>query len=475
MAPRRRTATSNFGVGRRESHIADAFYARFEAPEISADEHVNAYAPVVESCICGDARRMDAVADDSVALVVTSPPYFAGKQYEEELDREGVPGSYLEYLQLLREVFAECKRVLEPGGRIAVNVANLGRKPYRSLAADVMSILQDDLHLLPRGEIIWQKGDGASGSCAWGSFRSATNPVLRDVTERVIVASKGRFGRAKSPKERAEAGLPYESTIRADDFMALTLDVWDIPPERANRVQHPAPFPVELPQRLIELYTFAGDLVLDPFLGSGSTVLAARRSGRAGIGYDLDPAYVELARARLAEEPETVDGVGTGTGPASGRSDAGNGTSAGVLAKEALVEAGFADVRSNRRLKGLGLIVGFTAADATGTTWYFDVAGVNSAYRGGMSKTDSVWRALGRSHVMASGKVGPLIILTPQLPRPGSEADRALRSVGPAGFFDAIDLFSAEAHDRLTAYAGGKQAAPLSGFWTAEDIAPHKG
>ena len=204
MPSRRRgaTSTSSFGVSRRESHVADAFYDRFEAPELSADEHVNPHEPGVR-CICGDARRMDDVDDDSVALVVTSPPYFAGKQYEEELDREGVPGSYVEYLELLRDVFAECKRVLEPGGRIAVNVANLGRKPYRSLAADVMAIVQDDLHLLPRGEIVWQKGEGASGSCAWGSFRSATNPVLRDVTERVVVASKGRFGRALSPKAAA--------------------------------------------------------------------------------------------------------------------------------------------------------------------------------------------------------------------------------------------------------------------------------
>ena len=289
MPPRRRTATSNFGVGRRESHVADAFYARFEAPELSADEHVNPHEPGV-SCLCGDARRMDAVADDSVALVVTSPPYFAGKQYEEELDREGVPGSYIEYLALLRDVFAECKRVLEPGGRIAVNVANLGRKPYRSLAADVMTILQDDLHLLPRGEIVWQKGEGASGSCAWGSFRSAANPVLRDVTERVIVASKGRFGRARSPKERRRDGLPHESSIGADDFMALTLDVWDIPPESAVRVRHPAPFPVELPQRLMELYTFRGDLVrrpvrrvgLDP--GGGAALRARRRRLRPRPG-----------------------------------------------------------------------------------------------------------------------------------------------------------------------------------------------
>ena len=222
---------------------------------------------------------MDAVGDGSVALVVTSPPYFAGKQYEEELERDGVPSSYLEYLEMLTDVFAECVRKLEPGGRIAVNVANLGRKPYRSLSADVIRILEHDLGLLLRGELIWQKAEGASGSCAWGSFRSATNPVLRDITERVIVASKGRFDRARSVKQRAADDLPHESTLPADDFMALTLDIWSIPPESARRVGHPAPFPVELPEQLIRLYTFRHDLVLDPFMGSGSALVAAASAG----------------------------------------------------------------------------------------------------------------------------------------------------------------------------------------------------
>src|SRR5215217_6596642 len=276
-ARRGSTKTSNFGVGRRESHEASGFYQRFEAPAVDDDSRVSPPEPVAEQFVCGDARNMSTLADGSVALVVTSPPYFAGKQYEEELEREGVPSSYLEYLELLHDVFAECVRVLEPGGRIAVNVANLGRKPYRSLSADVIHILQDRLGLLLRGELVWQKGEGASGSCAWGSFRGAANPVLRDITERVVVASKGRFDRARSVKQRAADGLPAESTLMAEDFMALTLDVWEIPPESARRVGHPAPFPVELPEQLIRLYTFEDDLVLDPFMGSGSAGSPLRR------------------------------------------------------------------------------------------------------------------------------------------------------------------------------------------------------
>src|SRR5882724_5777021 len=293
----RGTATSRFGVSRRESHDASEFYARFRAPDLSADDRLAGAVDIGEPLRCADARALD-LPDGCVALVVTSPPYFAGKEYEAALGEGAVPASYLDYLGMLREVFAECGRVLEPGGRIAVNVANLGRKPYRSLSADVIRILQDDLGLLLRGEVIWQKADGASGSCAWGSFRSPTNPVLRDVTERVVVASKGRFDRARSLAERAAGGLPHESEILAEDFMASTLDVWAMPSESARRVGHPAPFPVELPEQLIRLYTFRNDLVLDPFVGSGSTLVAAAQLGRRYIGYDLDAEYVEIARAR---------------------------------------------------------------------------------------------------------------------------------------------------------------------------------
>ncbi len=153
---RRPTSTSAFGVGRRESHDASAFYDRFVPPEVSSDDSVALNpAEVLDRVYCGDARDMAQIVDSSVALVVTSPPYFAGKEYETALGEGHIPASYAEYLTMLTEVFAESVRKLEPGGRIAVNVANLGRRPYRSLAADVISVLQDELKLLLRGENVW--------------------------------------------------------------------------------------------------------------------------------------------------------------------------------------------------------------------------------------------------------------------------------------------------------------------------------
>lgn len=303
MAARKRTptTTSSFGSGAREAHDATPFYARFSLPAVSDDETVSP-CTVRDTLVCGDARDMSLVAANSVALVVTSPPYFAGKAYETALGEGGVPASYLEYLAMLHQVFRECLRVLEPGGRMAVNVANLGRKPFRSLASDVIRILQDDLGMLLRGEIVWMKGEGATGSCAWGSFASASNPCLRDLTERVILASKGRFDRAIPRKKRAKLGLPHEDTIERQEFMESTLDVWKIRPESARKVGHPAPFPVELPARLIRLNTYKGDVVLDPFLGSGSTAVAAAQNGRSFVGFDTDADYVRLAAQRLKTE-----------------------------------------------------------------------------------------------------------------------------------------------------------------------------
>jgi len=469
------TATSNFGVGRREGHDASAFYARFEPPVLTSDDTVLDPADVThiigDPCKCADATDMADVPDGSVALVVTSPPYFAGKQYEEELGAAGVPSSYAEYLRLLEAVFAECVRTLEPGGRIAVNVANLGRKPYRSLSADVTAILQDRLHLLMRGEVLWRKQDGASGNCAWGSYRSPSNPSIRDVTERVLIASKGRFDRAKSAKERAAVGLPHRSTLAPDRFLAATLDVWEIPPERASRVGHPAPFPVELPEALIDLYTYEDDLVLDPLMGSGSALVAAARRGRRYVGYDLDPAYVAIARARLSEEGPTSTLLPEDDAVTAGRAEASE-RSVGPLTERVLVDAGFVDVRKGANVRGTGCTVSFGAADALGDAWLFDVAGSFASPRDGLRKMDDVWRALGRATAVAGRRSEggpPLVLLTSYLPRLGSKADLALRAAGPTTFFDAVAVLSDDGPKRLANYAAGgftgHDVRPVPGFW----------
>ncbi len=459
------TSTSPFGVGKREGHDAREFYARFRSPEISADDDVVAFDPE-PALVCGDARHMDDLKDGCVALVVTSPPYYAGKEYEQAVGVGGVPASYLEYLAMLRDVFDECRRVLEPGGRIAVNVANLGRRPYRSLASDVIRILQDDLGLLLRGEIVWVKAEGASGSCAWGSYRSPANPVLRDLSERVVVASKGRFDRARPPARRRAEGLPCEATVTADEFLEATLDVWHIPPESARRVGHPAPFPVELPRRLIELYTYRGDLVLDPFLGSGSTAVAAARTGRRWVGYDTDAAYVDAAMARVAAETARTGDEKRGQDPADRHR-----FGIGRVAAEVLAEAGFTGIGTGPSIRGTGLAVDLTALDGAGTRWYFDVSGAFTTPRAGLARTGGAWEALGRASVVAAAGLRPLVLLTSHLPAATEVAARVLKGVGPGGFFDAAELLSADGRARLRAYAeGGRHERPEPGFWSARRL-----
>ena len=180
--------------------------------------------------------------------------------------------------------------MLEPGGRAVVNVANLGRRPYVPLS-HLITARMLKIGYFMRAEIIWQKARGATGSCAWGSWLSARNPVIRDVHEYCLCFSKGRFG-------RLEKG---ESTMSAEEFMESTLSVWEIPPESAKRVNnYPAPFPVALPRRFIDLYTFKGDLVLDLFIGSGTTAIAAIATNRHFVGYETDLEYAATAQTRIA-------------------------------------------------------------------------------------------------------------------------------------------------------------------------------
>lgn len=468
---RRSTATARFGSSRRESHDASAFYERFVPPELSKDSTV---APTKELDVIyqADARAMSGVEDDSVALVVTSPPYFAGKEYEESLGQDGVPATYFEYLGVLHDVFEECKRVLEPGGRIAVNVANLGRRPYRSLAGDVTEILQD-LGLLLRGEVVWWKGRAAGGSCAWGTFQRPSNPVLRDVTERIVIASKGRFDRALKPEERSRRGLPSTATISRDEFLEATTDLWEIPPESATRVNHPAPFPVELPTRLIELYTYKDDVVLDPFIGSGTTAIAALRTERHFIGYDTDESYCEQARGRITGEEDRLSReaalpsrpirVDLPALPAAqvGEDLQSRAVREGRLTKELagimLEQCGFSDIRPDVKIGGIGIELSFLARDTAGAEWAFDVSGAFTSNRAGLRRADALWKALGKAAVLheSRGTELPLVLLTTDAPTRKSAGHAALNAMrGPAkAVYDLIELLSPTDTDRLRSYA----------------------
>jgi site-specific DNA-methyltransferase (adenine-specific) len=282
--------TSRFGTSSRINHDSSTYYgSRLYAELGENNEGVvlpeNAFPAALENTIIlGSSENMQAIPDTSVHLMVTSPPYNVTKEYDEDL-------SLQEYLSLLRQVFAETYRVLVNGGRACVNVANLGRRPYLPLS-DFISQMMLEIGFQMRGEIIWHKGAGAGVSMAWGSWQSASNPVLRDVHEYILVFSKGSFSRKKISGK--------ENTISKEQFMEWTKSVWSMSPESAKKIGHPAPFPLELPYRLIQLYTFKGDIILDPFMGSGTTAIAALQGGRKYVGYEDDPEYVRLAEKRIA-------------------------------------------------------------------------------------------------------------------------------------------------------------------------------
>lgn len=287
MVRRLPTKTSRFGVSRRESHDSSSFYSRRLYPS-KDKETVEAENQVpsrhIDRIFCKSSEVMDELPNRSIHLVVTSPPYNVGKEYDRDLTLE-------QYRSILQGVFAEIYRVLVDGGRVCINVANLGRRPYIPLHS---YIIQDMFAagFQMRGEVIWNKGSSAGTSTAWGSWRSASNPTLRDVHEYILMFSKGEFSRKSEGKQ---------NTISKEQFLQYTKSVWEFPAESARRTGHPAPFPVELPRRCIQLYTFAGDIVLDPFCGVGTTCIAALQAGRHFVGYETNEGYLKKAQVRISD------------------------------------------------------------------------------------------------------------------------------------------------------------------------------
>jgi site-specific DNA-methyltransferase (adenine-specific) len=287
---RKTTTTSAFGSPGRAGHDSRPFYAG-KLYDGQPQELETAYTenPILANSLdrifCKSAEAMTELPDCSVHLMVTSPPYNVGKEYDEDL-------SLGEYLSFLQRVWKDTQRVLVSGGRMCVNVANLGRKPYIPLHAFIAE-QAIGLGFLMRGEIIWNKAASASPSTAWGSWKSAANPTLRDVHEYILVFCKDTFKR-QNPSKRA-------STISRDEFLVYNKSVWTFAAEPARKIGHPAPFPVELPRRLIQLYTFENEIVLDPFMGSGQTAIAAMKSNRHYVGYEIDEKYVDLANRRIQE------------------------------------------------------------------------------------------------------------------------------------------------------------------------------
>jgi site-specific DNA-methyltransferase (adenine-specific) len=290
-APKQRpTSTSSFGTNGRFSHDSSEYYSRALQPEdrdaLDKKPEAEQSVPVdiIDSFISHSSETMTELPDRSVHLMVTSPPYNVGKDYDDDLTHD-------QYMQLIGNVMQEVFRVLVDGGRALVNVANLGRKPYIPLHAYIIEQAAiAGFHM--RGEIIWNKSAGAGTSTAWGSWMSPSNPTLRDTHEYILVFQKPPFGRKPIDGR--------EPTISRDDFLEFTKSVWEFAPQSAKQVGHPAPFPEELPRRAIELYSFSGEVVLDPFMGTGSTALAAVKSERHFVGYDVSSEYVALAEQRLA-------------------------------------------------------------------------------------------------------------------------------------------------------------------------------
>lgn len=284
-----KTSTKSFGSSKKETHDSSYFYDSklFDTHKIVQQKSIiqnEISKEVLNKVHNKDSKNIDFIPDDSIHLIITSPPYNNSKEYDEDLSLE-------EYLKLITDVMVEAHRILIRGGRICINIANIGRKPYIPLSTYIDQIMIK-IGFLPRGQIIWDKSASAGPSTAWGSWQSASNPILRDIHEYILIYSKGEFGRKNSRSNK-------DDSISKDAFLENTKSIWKFPTASARKVGHPAPFPIELPKRLIELYSFENDIILDPFAGSGTTAIAAKTTNRNYIMIEINSDYCKLATERI--------------------------------------------------------------------------------------------------------------------------------------------------------------------------------
>ena len=292
------TKTSSFGTKGRVAHDSSKFYNSKLYKEIknnNSDIIVNEFPnELLNTIIASSCENMKDIPNSSLHLMITSPPYNVSKEYDNDLSLE-------EYLSLLKNCFTETYRVLVDGGRACINIANIGRKPYIPLS-DYVSKIMIEIGFNMRGEIIWNKSAGAGISTAWGSFQSASNPILRDVHEYILIFSKGNYKRERDKEEKELR----KDNITKEEFIEWTKSVWTMNTESAKRIGHPAPFPEELPNRLIKLFSFTNDIVIDPFMGSGTTAIAAIKNKRNFVGYEINKEYINLANNRILNLKEKI-------------------------------------------------------------------------------------------------------------------------------------------------------------------------
>lgn len=292
------TKTSSFGTKGRVGHDSSKFYNSKLYKEIknnNSDIIVNEFPnELLNTIIASSCENMKDIPNNSLHLMITSPPYNVSKEYDNDL-------SLNEYLSLLKNCFTETYRVLVDGGRACINIANIGRKPYIPLS-DYISKIMIEIGFNMRGEIIWNKSAGAGISTAWGSFQSASNPILRDVHEYILIFSKGNYKRERDKEEKELR----KDNITKEEFIEWTKSVWTMNTESAKRIGHPAPFPEELPNRLIKLFSFTNDIVIDPFMGSGTTAIAAIKNNRNFVGYEINEEYINLANNRILNLKEKI-------------------------------------------------------------------------------------------------------------------------------------------------------------------------